>query len=270
MQQAGFDHYGLDLRYEVWETEPSELGNVLERLRSDSVLGSNVTVPHKEAAIPFMDELDDLASEIGALNTIANRDGRLVGYNTDAGGFLRALREEGGFDPKGKRVVLLGAGGVARAVGFALAKGRASSLLITDVIMEKALKLASDIEQNARSRGANGLEVKALSQNDKRFVEMLSDCDLLVNCTPIGMKGNTTEGRSPLEASLIPRGALVYDVVYNPVETPLLADARRAGARVLGGLSMLVYQGALAFELWTGKPAPVDIMMKAARGSLPD
>ena len=291
MQQAAFDRYKLDLRYEVWETEPLELGNALERVRQPSTLGANVTVPHKEAVVPLMDELDDLALEIGAVNTIVNRNGRLVGYNTDAAGFLLALRQEGGFDPAGKRVVLLGAGGVARAASLALARAGAKSLVITDIILERAHRLASELERSlargsgpgARScvdakemKGIASLErpwvplseIKALSKDDPQLVEALSDCDLLVNCTPIGMKHSNSEGRSPLEARLIPMGALFYDVVYNPIETRLLADAKRAGARTLNGLAMLVYQGAMAFELWTGREAPIDIMFQAAKGAL--
>jgi shikimate dehydrogenase len=257
MQQASFDHYNLDLRYEAWETEPTELGDVLERVRQPSTLGANITVPYKEKVVPLMDELDDLASQIGAVNTIVNRGGRLVGYNTDAGGFLRALRQEGGFDPAGKRVVLLGAGGVARAVSFALARAGAKSLVITDIVIERAHALASDL-------ASLGSSVSVA----EHFIDALPPCDLLVNCTPIGMKHSATEGQSPLEAGLIPKGALVYDVVYNPIETPLLADAKKAGARTLGGLAMLVYQGAMAFELWTGREAPIDIMFEAAKGAL--
>ncbi len=267
-QQAAFDHLGLDIRYEAWETEPSELENVLEKVRGPSIVGANVTVPHKEAVLSLMDELDDLALEIGAVNTIVNRRGRLKGYNTDAGGFLRALGQEGGFDPAGRGAVLLGAGGVARAAGFALARAGVKSLLVTDIIKEKAHKLASDIERSSARGRELALKIRALSPDDPQFEEALSGCDLLVNCTPVGMKHSASEGESPLEARLIPKRALVYDVVYNPIETPLLAAARGAGARTLGGLAMLVYQGAAAFELWTGKPAPVDIMMQAARKAL--
>ncbi|TEU04860.1 MAG: shikimate dehydrogenase, partial [Dehalococcoidia bacterium] len=285
MQQAAFDHYKLDIRYELWETEPSELGAVVERLRRPETLGANVTVPHKEAVMPSMDELDDLALEIGAVNTIVNRGGRLIGYNTDAGGFLRALRKEGGFDPAGKRAVLVGAGGVARAAGFALARAGVKSLFITDIIAERAHGLASDLERIlARTQGppprscvdakdVGGVasldfkmhpipEIKVLSSDEPLFEKTVLGCDLLVNCTPVGMKHSNTEGKSPLDVGLIPKGALVYDVVYNPLETPLLADAKKAGARTLSGLAMLVYQGAMSFEMWTGKEAPIDIMFE--------
>jgi shikimate dehydrogenase len=290
MQQAAFDHYKLDLRYELWETEEGKLGDVLERLRLDETVGANVTAPHKEAVPHSMDELDNLAREIGAVNTIVNRGGRLIGYNTDAGGFLDALRKEGGFDPAGKDVVLIGAGGVARAASFALARAGVKSLALTDISMEQAQRLAVDLKRSlaraqgppprssvdAKDGGVDELdsrvwpipEISVLSPNDPQFGEVLRGCDLLVNCSPIGMKHSPTEGESPVEAKLIPKGALVYDVVYNPSETPLLADAKKVGARTLGGLAMLVYQGAMSFELWTGKKAPIDIMFQAAKKAL--
>ena len=267
-QQAAFDHLGLDIRYEAWETEPLELENVLQRVRGPSILGANVTVPHKEAVVSSMDELDDLALEIGAVNTIVNRGGRLKGHNTDAGGFLRALGREGGFDPAGKGAVLLGAGGVARAASFALARAGVKSLVITDIIEEKAHELVSDLERSLDRGREPAPNIRALSPDAPQFEEALSGCDLLVNCTPVGMKHSAGEGESPLEARLIPKRALVYDVVYNPIETPLLADAKRAGASTLGGLAMLVYQGAAAFELWTGREAPLDIMMETATKAL--
>jgi len=291
MHQSAFDHYRLDIRYELWETEPSELGTVVERLRRSDTLGANVTVPHKETVMPLMDELDDLALAVGAVNTIVNRDGRLMGYNTDASGFLQALRKEGGFDPEGKGAVLLGAGGVARAAGFALARAGAKSLIITDIIAERAHRLASDLERSlARTQGppprscldakdVGGIasldfrmhpipEIRVRLPDEPQFKEALSGFDLVVNCSPVGMKHSDTEGKSPLDAGLITGKTLVYDVVYNPLETRLLADAKKAGARTLSGLSMLVYQGALSFELWTGKEAPFDIMYKAAKKAL--
>ena len=239
MQQAAFDHLGLDVRYQLWETEQGDLSAAVEGIRQSSRLGSNVTIPYKEMVIPLVDELDDFAREIGAVNTLVNRDGRLVGYNTDAGGFVQALRREGGFDSAGKRVVQLGAGGVARAVSFALARAGAKSFVITDIVAERARDLASDLEQSRSSGADTGLEVTVLFQDDPKFVEALLNCDLLINCTPIGMKHSASEGESPLDEKLIPKGIMVYDVVYNPLETPLLAAAKRAGANTLGGLSML-------------------------------
>jgi len=261
MQQAAFDHYQLDLRYEAWEAEPAQFGAVIERVRQPSTLGANITIPYKETVLPMLDELDELARQIGAVNTIANREGRLIGYNTDAEGFVQALRQMGGFEPAGKRAALIGAGGAARAVSFALARAGVKSLALTDIVAERTQALFSSLKPL-------GVETRVIEPEVKSLKAALSNCDLVVNCTPVGMKHSATEGKSPLKAELIPKEALIYDVVYNPIETKLILDARAKGARTLGGLAMLVYQGAKAFELWTGREAPVDIMFEAAKGAL--
>jgi shikimate dehydrogenase len=260
-QQAAFDYLNLDIRYEVWETDKERLPDVIEGLRDPAKLGANITIPYKEDVLSLLDELNEMARMIGAVNTIVNRDGKLIGYNTDGTGFIRALRQEGGFEPKDKRAVILGAGGVARAVGFALTDAGVRSLSIINRTAERGDALASTLRTSGR-------EVAASAWKDGRTLQALIECDLLVNCTSVGMKDSEVENQLPIDVRLIPTRALVYDVVYNPVETPLLAAARQAGARTLGGLSMLVYQGAEAFELWTGKPAPIDIMMTAARKAL--
>ena len=257
MQQAAFDHYGLDLRYEAWETEPSALARVVERLRQPSVLGANVTVPHKETVVPLLDELDGSVRQVGAVNTVANRHGRLGGYNSDGSGFLAALRQRGEFDPRGKHVLVLGAGGASRGVSFALGAAGVSRLGIMNRTLERAEALAADLRQV-------GVNVFTLPWEADYLAKAVSECDLLVNCTSVGMRHGPDEGKSPLSASVIPSRTLVCDVVYNPLETALLSEARKAGARTLSGLAMLVYQGAVSFELWTGKQAPVDIMFSAA------
>lgn len=261
MQQAAFDHCRLKVLYELWETDPSGLGDAVERVRQRSTLGANVTVPYKETVVPLLDGLDGLASQIGAVNTLVNRDGRLLGYNTDAGGFLRALQEEAQFDPHDRGVVLLGAGGAARGVSFALARAGVGRLTIVNRTLERAETLAADLR-------SVGLEATTLGMQDGAARRAIINCDLLVNCTSIGMRHGADEGKSPVAASLIATRTLVCDVVYNPLETPLLRQARQASARTLGGLPMLVYQGALAFELWTGSQAPIDIMFEAAQRAL--
>jgi shikimate dehydrogenase len=234
---------------------------VVQGIRGFSKLGANVTIPYKEAVLPLLDKVDQLARRIGAVNTIVNKDDKLVGYNSDASGFMKALEKEGGFVPKGKRAILLGAGGAARAVGFALVSAGVKSLVILNRTQDRAEALAWDLK-------VADTEVIALKWKDGRTLKALGECDLLVNCTSMGMKDSTAEGKSPIGIGLIPKRALVYDVVYNPIETPLIAAAKRAGARTLSGLSMLVYQGAAAFELWTDQPAPVDIMMRIAKRTL--
>ena len=259
-QQAAFDYHSLPIVYEAWETPPDSLGAALDRVRRSDCLGMNVTIPHKEAIVPRLDSVDDWASQIGAVNTVVNDGGRLHGYNTDAAGFLRALRERGSFEVSGKRVVLVGAGGVARAVVLTLAREGASSLTIANRSFARAEALA-EVGRSA------GLEVAVLGISDSAALgEAVAAADLLVNATSVGM-WHATPG-TPVPAEYLHEGLLVHDLIYNPAETILLGDAARAGARVLNGLSMLVYQGAAAFELWTHRRAPVGLMMARAEDAL--
>ena len=258
-QQAAFDFYGMDARYVAWETPPEDLARRIASLQATDILGAGVTVPHKEAVLPYMGRLGEAAQRTGAVNTIINRDGILEGHNTDGAGFLKGLKDDGDFDPTGKRALLLGAGGAARAVAYALVGAGVASLAIANRTAERAHRLVELVGAGTTS------EVVALANDALRGQE---GWDLIVNCTTLGMRHGTAEDKSPLPADLIPSRALVYDLVYNPQETPLLRDARKAGARTLGGLPMLVYQGAEAFQLWTGREAPLDVMFEAARKAL--
>jgi len=266
-QQAALDYCRLDIQYQVWETEAHGLPSAINRLRQVENLGANVTVPYKETVRPLIDEADDLASIIGAVNTIVNRDGKLVGSNTDAEGFLKALHENAKFQPQNKRVVVLGAGGAARAVGFALLQGHVTSLAIANRTLERAQSLAQSLSDYAVYNGIDA-ETVALPWQNPKLVEAVRHCQLLVNCTTFGMRHSPEEDQSPLATGSIPKDALVYDLVYNPSETPLLRTAKEAGASVLGGLPMLVYQGAASFKLWTGREAPLDIMLASAKQAL--
>jgi len=268
-QQAALDYYQLDVRYEAWETSPEGLEFTVAKLREPQNLGANVTTPYKEAVLPLLDEIDDLASSIAAVNTIVKRDNKLLGFNTDAHGFIQALDKEGHFDPKDKQVLILGAGGAARAVSFALVHKRASSLFIANRTLERTEALASSLKRyiRASSLGTEGLEtdIVALPWQSLTSRKTFDHCYLIVNCTTVGMKHGSQEGQSPLSTEVIPRGILVYDLLYNPSPTPLLQLAQEAGANILGGLAMLIYQGAASFELWTGKKAPLDIMFNNAK-----
>jgi shikimate dehydrogenase len=260
-QQAALDHCGVDARYELWETEVEELPVAVERMREEDCLGANVTIPHKERIIALLDSLDPLAQRIGAVNTVVNRDGRLQGYNTDILGFEHALRRDGGFDPSGCRAVVLGAGGAARAVAIALIDGGAASLTVTDIDQERAAALL-------RHLGAHGrAALRSVPPDGEELAAAASNCRLLVNCTPIGMRHSPNESATPIAPALIPAAALVFDVVANPPETCLLAEARRRGARTVSGLAMLIYQGAESFRLWTGLEPPVEVMRQAAFGA---
>lgn len=259
-QQAALDHLGIDARYEAWSVPPEGLAAKVARLRYPDALGANVTVPHKEAVIPLLDSLDGWARAVGAVNTIVKRNGGLQGYNTDGYGFLQGLHELF-FNPSGARVLLLGAGGAARAVALALAEQKVASIAIANRTLQRAERLARELGGRVPHAGALPLEGGALR-------EAALASDLIVNCTAVGMRHTPDEGETLLTADSIPPQAVVYDLVYNPVETPFLREAKRAGARTIGGLTMLVYQGAASFTLWTGREAPVEVMMRAARSAL--
>jgi len=271
-QQAALDYYQLDIRYEAWETAPTQLHEIVNSVRRPQNIGANVTVPYKETVLPLLDEVDELAGSIGAVNTIVKKADRLVGFNTDAYGFIEVLDKEGHFDPEGRKVFILGAGGVARAVCFALVQRKVASLAITDGIFERARALAENLMNYTKRASASPRELKT-DINHFRWGKLssastLNNCDLIVHCTTIGMKDSPQERQSPLSLEVIPKNALVYDVVYNPWPTPLLRLAQKAGANILGGLPMLVYQGAASFKLWTGREAPVDIMFHKAKEAL--
>jgi shikimate dehydrogenase len=259
---VAFARHGLDATYELWETEPSGVEARVRSLRAADCLGANVTVPYKEAVIRHLDELEATAEKTGAVNTIVNREGRLQGHNTDVAGFQRAL-EETGFAVQKRRAVLLGSGGAARAVGSALLEGGIAEIALSDIVSERAKALAEGL-----STLASQIAVGAVDVGDSAFAEAVRRCDLLVNCTPVGTRHSPHEGDLPLEASLIPEGSLVFDLVYNPPVTPLMEAASRRGARTAGGLAMLVYQAAVSFKLWTGLEAPEREMLEEARRAL--
>lgn len=262
-QQAALDHLRLDILYESWPTPDDGLATRVTGLRSPSVLGANVTIPHKEAALLAMDELDDVAQKVGAVNTVVNCDGRLRGYNTDVIGFLRALREDAGFDPAGRRVLVAGAGGAARAVVVALTGANAASVTVINRTLPRAARLIEDLRTIS-----SATVLTPLPDEPSSWADALDGCDLLVNCTPVGSAGSPEEKDSPVPVELLRSDILVYDLIYRPAETPLMAAARQLGCKIVGGLPMLIYQGVASFELWTGREAPLDIMFNAARQAL--
>ena len=261
MHNAAFRRSGIDAVYSAWETPPDDLAAGVAALRCDNYLGANVTVPHKQAVMEYLDDIDGLAARIGAVNTIVNQSGRLVGSNTDALGFINSLRSEAGVSAAGLKVALIGAGGAARAAAYALADERAGSLAIANRTVERAESLSVEIRRA-------GVQTSAFGIADPDFISACQRADLVVNSTSVGMLHGPAEGRSPIPASAIPPGCVVYDMVYNPPNTPLLADAEEAGAKAVGGLPMLVYQGAAAWTRWTGREAPVEAMFDAAKEAL--
>jgi len=254
MHNAAYQKLGLDYIYLPFRVKPEQLAQAVDGLRALNVRGFNVTIPHKVSVIPLLDGLDPLAEKIGAVNTVVNNDGELRGYNTDSAGFLKALLENG-IEPEGKKIVVLGAGGASRAITYALA-GKGAQLTVLNRQLE--LDWAEDIARLIHK----DLDKEVMVMELGRLAEALEGADILVNATSVGMSPAVEE--SPVPAQLLRPGLVVFDIVYNPIITRLLRDAGLAGARTIGGVDMLAWQGALAFEKWTGQTAPVDLMRQEA------
>lgn len=263
-QQPAFDALGLDVSYRAYELPPVDLPVFVAGLRAPEWLGCNVTIPHKQAVFSLMDEVTDEARLIGAVNTIIREpDGRLAGHNTDAEGFLRALTDDAGFDPAGAAVVLLGAGGAAPAVAVALLRAGAARVWIANRTVERARALVEALGRHFRLERLAALPLAA-----DALRSALAEASLLVNSTSVGMAHGPAPAATPVPPDLLGPHLLVYDLVYNPAQTPLLVAAAQAGARTQPGLPMLIYQGAASFERWTGRPAPIELMLKAGRQAL--
>ena len=254
MQNAAFDACKLDSVFLAFKVKSAEVGYAISGTRALSIQGLNVTMPHKNAVIGFLDEVDQTAQLLDAVNTVKNENGKLCGFNTDGAGALAALNENG-VEPKGKKVVLLGAGGAARAVAFALAR-EADELSILNRTLVSAAELADLLKQefdaNVIAYALSPLAVKA----------NVAEADLLINATSVGMKPNA--GQTLVAPEWLKPDLAVMDIVYDPIETKLAKDAKAAGAKVVSGVEMLVYQGAASFEIWTGCKAPVEVMRRAA------
>ena len=258
MHNAAFEALGLDYAYLSFHVRGEELKEAINGMRALHIAGLNVTIPHKMAVIPFLDKLDPLAERMGAVNTIANENGELTGYNTDASGFLQALRAQG-IEPDGKSIVILGAGGAAKGISFILA-GAGASLVILNRTLSRAEELASQIARYYHQK------ITAMTLNEANLKRAFGRADVLVNTTSVGMVPDVD--RTPVPGNLLNSRLAVSDIVYNPLETRLLREAKAAGARTIDGLDMLVWQGALAFEKWTGRKAPFEIMKQAALKAL--
>lgn len=256
-QQAAFDALGIDARYQAWLTPASMLAERLDSLRAGGMLGANVTVPHKQAVMPLLDQIDPEARQTGAVNTIVSGSGRLTGHNTDIVGFVESLRVDGGLEPAGLFAVVLGAGGAARAVVHALLGAGAARVLVLNRTERRAIELAEGTRSSVVSAAA-------LATDPDAAAALVRGCDLLINCTTIGMRHGATEHDMPLPQAAIPSGSFVADIVANPLVTPLLAAAAARQCRTLGGLPMLVRQGAASFRLWTGLQPPIAVMFEAA------
>ena len=259
MQEAGFAAAGLNWRYLNFEVPPERLGAAMDAIDALGMRGINLTIPHKVAVIEHLDELAPEARAIGAVNTVRVEGSKKIGENTDGKGFLRGVRNDAGMDPCGKRVVLLGAGGAARAIGTELVLAGISDLLVVNRSQKRGSTMVSDL------KAATGGPVRFRQWSGTFAVP--ADCDLLVNATSIGLYPDV-DAAPGVDLSSARAGMLVADAVFNPPETKLLAAARERRLPTLDGLSMLVYQGVIAFEMWTGQSPDEAAMKTALRNAL--
>ena len=259
MQEAAFRALGIDWRYLTIEVPPASLRDAILGVRALGFRGLNLTIPHKVAVIQYLDEVSAEARIIGAVNTVRRDGSRLIGENTDGKGFLRAMRVDAGIDPRGKRIAILGAGGAARAIATELALAGAADLLIVNRSAERATAMVRDLASNT-----------PVSVRYEPWIgrwRVPAGIDLLVNATSIGLFPDV-DAMPPVDLTAAAPGTLVADAVFNPPETCLLATARQRGLPVLDGLSMLVYQGVIGFQLWTGQDPPEEVMKQALKQAL--
>lgn len=262
MQNAAFQALGLDCLYIPWSVPPRAFPDTLKALRDmENFGGGNVTIPHKEQAAALVDDLSPEAALLNAVNTLVKEEGHLVGHNTDGAGFLQSLREDAGFDPKGKRVLLLGAGGAAKAIAFALAEVGVGGLFISNRTWQRAETLAQLVGGKYP-----GCQILALGLQKEPLVPVLASIDLLVNATSVGLHASDP---SLIDCGALNPQAVVVDLIYNPEETTLLREAKARGLKAVNGLGMLLHQGALAFERWTKQKAPLAVMRGALFSRFP-
>ena len=250
MHNAALKDLSLDYVYVAFNIPPNDLKKAVLGFKMFSIKGINVTIPYKEKIIPYLDEIDPLAEKIGAVNTIKNEGKYLIGKNTDASGAKKALLDAG-CEITGKKALILGAGGAAKAVGFAISEDL-DAVYIANRTEKRAIKLAKDL--------TNKTTIKAVGKNMSinTLKNLVNDVDILINTTPLGMYPDIEE--SPISKEMLHNNLFVFDIVYNPLETRLLKEARKIGCKTLGGLDMFVNQGALAFEWWTGKKPNLNLM----------
>lgn len=256
MQNAAIEALGLNYIYVPFEVRPEQLESAVNGIRSLGISGVNITIPHKEKVFPSLDEVTEEASLIGSVNTIENKNGRLIGHNTDSSGYIRSLREDAGFEPKGKNILVIGAGGAARGIIAGLSMNDASGIFIANRTLEKGKILAEEFKNKFKNINFSALPLSSLKDP-----KILSQVDLVVNATSMWLE----EASPDVEFSLTPSYTLVSDIVYKPAVTPFLKKAQDAGLKTLGGLGMLIYQGAISLEIWTSQKAHVEVMRNSLR-----
>ncbi len=258
LQNAAFEALHIDSVFLAFKVKRGEVETALRGMQSLGIAGLNVTMPHKNAVIPYLDQVDEIANFLGSVNTIINDHGKLNGFSTDGIGAYRAL-EENGVQIKGKKAVLLGGGGAAKAIAYAFAK-EVDELILLNRTPETLKHLVDSLNRSFNKK----IFLSVLSP--KVLGESLQNADILINATSVGMDSKSAQ--SLVSPKYLNSNLTVMDIVYNPIETKLLRDAKDVGARVISGLEMLVYQGAASFQIWTGQVAPVKVMRKVALNQL--
>jgi shikimate dehydrogenase len=262
MQNAALRHCKIDMQYARFHILPNELRKAIGLIRKMKFVGLNLTIPHKIGALELIDAADDNVKRIGAVNVIKVEDGKLRGFNTDGRGFARAVREEFSVDLRDLRVMLLGAGGAARAIALQCAKENCERLVIANRTFENAQKLADQLRDFFAGPKVLGpvARLQAIPFEEPAIRFQIGHVDLIVNATPVGLNRGDP---SPIPSRLLAPHVMVYDTIYSAERTPLVSAAIEAGARAANGLSMLLHQGALAFEIWFQREAPIEVMRKA-------
>lgn len=261
MHNTVFEALGMDWIYLPLGTRPGDLEAAINGLRALSFEGCNISVPYKTEVIQYLDEVEDTARKMNAVNTIKNEDGKLIGLNTDAPGFIQTLTSDGVI-PDGFNVLMIGAGGAARAALFGLSQFKINHVTVMDTVELQATSLIHDLSAVYPSN-----VVEYLAPTEENFAKVSQDgLDLVVNATPVGMSPKVDASPWP-DAVALPEGAAFFDIVYNPQMTKFLSRAKAEGHKTLSGLGMLVYQGMICFEIWTGIKPPVDLMFKVCQES---
>lgn len=259
MHNAAFDFYQLPYHYHAFDIPPEQLEEALRGFKLLGIKGFNVTVPHKERIMPFLDEISEEAKQIGAVNTVINKEGKLCGYNTDGEGYVHSLLKEINLDISQTKILLLGAGGAAKGIAIFLLKHGCRSIFITNRTSARAMQLIEQLKAYAMS-----LEIQ-VEFNQIPWEEAKNTCvnaDLMINTTSVGLWPNVEDSPVSLEG-LDLNNKVVSDIIYNPLETTILRQAKVAGAQIHTGVGMFVYQGALAFKLFTELDPPVEVMRQA-------
>ena len=262
MQNAALRHCKIAMQYARFHIRPNELGEALEPVRKADFVGLNLTIPHKVFVLDLVNHISDDAKRIGAINVLKVENGKFHGFNTDGRGFSRAIREEFSVDLRDLRVMVLGAGGAARAIALECAKANCERLVIANGTLEKGKLLADKLRDFFQGPKVFGPvpRLQSIPWEENAFRFQISNTDLIVNATPVGLNRSDP---SPIASRLLAPHLMVYDTLYSAQRTPLVSAALEAGARAANGLSMLLYQGALAFEIWFEREAPVEVMRKA-------